>query len=152
MEKELNKLSKEDQQLAKKSLQHMPAMVAKMKHSKERKVTIRFEETGESITVPKRAVALFNKVLEYMADGQTVSVAARSNTITTQQAATLLHVSRPYLVGLLERGVIPFTKVGKHRRVLYTDILSYQQQVEKEREEQLVFLAKQAQELNMGYD
>ena len=69
-----------------------------------------------------------------------------------QQAAGLLQVSRPHLVKLLEEGLIPFRKVGSHRRLLLRDILSYEAQQKERRLDHLRFLAQQAQELNLGYE
>jgi excisionase family DNA binding protein len=63
----------------------------------------------------------------------------------------LINVSRPHLIKLLESKQIPFKKVGSHRRVLLMDILEYQDQIVKQREDQLDFLSIQAQELNLGY-
>ena len=72
--------------------------------------------------------------------------------ISTQQAAGILNVSRPYVVKLLEEGMIPFKKVGRHRRILLKDVLIYANQQKETRKENLQFLTQQAQELNLGYE
>jgi excisionase family DNA binding protein len=66
-------------------------------------------------------------------------------------AAELLHVSRPYVIGLLEGGAIPCRKVGKHRRVLRADVLKYKDKTAQARLRALGELADQAQDLDMGY-
>ena len=63
----------------------------------------------------------------------------------------MINVSRPHLIKLLESKQIPFKKVGSHRRVLLMDIMEYQDQLTKQREDQLAFLSNQAQDLNLGY-
>ena len=72
--------------------------------------------------------------------------------VTTQQAAGMLHVSRPHLVKLLEQGFIPFKKGGSHRRILLQDLLKYAQELKQQQEKSLQFIAQQAQELNLGYE
>lgn len=87
-----------------------------------------------------------------MAEGKSVTLFPSDAEISTQEAADLLNVSRPYVVSLLKKGDIPFTKVGTHRRILLSDIIAYDKQLQKNRNSKLNFLAKQAQELNLGYE
>ena len=72
--------------------------------------------------------------------------------LTTVQAADLLHVSRPFLIKLLEEGRIPYRKVGKHRRIRMEDVMNYKRAIDRERESVLDELATDAQEQGMGYE
>ncbi|HYO69178.1 MAG TPA: excisionase family DNA-binding protein [Archangium sp.] len=71
--------------------------------------------------------------------------------LTTQQAANLLNVSCPFLVGLLEQGRIPFHKVGAHHRVRFEALLAYKRQEEQRQEQVLSELATEAREHDLGY-
>lgn len=113
-----------------------------------------FEE-GEggraTFVLPASAVRLLLDILGQMAAGNAVAVIPIHAELTSQQAADILNVSRPFLVGLLEEGKLPFRKVGTHRRVLYSDIVAYKRQEDRARRRTLDELTKQAQELGLGY-
>ncbi|BAZ10776.1 hypothetical protein NIES4071_26000 [Calothrix sp. NIES-4071] len=106
---------------------------------------------GETVTIPAAALNLLTEILTQMAAGNAVSVVSIKKELTTQEAADILQVSRPYLVELLESGKIPYRKVGSRRRVLTQDVISYKNRIDAARMETLAELSAQAQELNMGY-
>ena len=84
----------------------------------------------ETITIPATALRLLLNILDEMANGNAVSLIPLHAELTTQQAADLLSMSRPHLIELLEKGVIPHRKVGTHRRVRLEDLMSYKQAVD----------------------
>ena len=109
-------------------------------------------EHPEPIELPAGAVGLLLDILEAMATGRGVTLIPEDAELTTVEAADILNVSRPYLIGLLENGDIPFRKVGAHRRVRLEDIMSYKAKVDRERESVLDELVEDAQDQNMGYE
>jgi excisionase family DNA binding protein len=62
-----------------------------------------------------------------LAEGRPVTLACHEPTLSTQEAADLLGISRPTLVRLLDAGVIPYDRPGRHRRVQLADLLAHQQ-------------------------
>lgn len=152
METLIKRTTKEDQKIALSSLQGFQDVSQRIKSSRKKGVKIKIQETGDFITIPKKALALLSAILQNMAEGKTISIVPSNSEVSTQQAADMLNISRPHLVKLLEAKQIPFKKVGSHRRVLLKDIIEYKEQLAKQREAQLDFLSNQAQDLNLGYE
>ena len=114
-------------------------------------VYLTVSKDSSPISIPPDAVSYLELILEHMAKGQQVEIVSGSQMLTTQQAADFLNVSRPHVVKLMETGVLPFMKVGKHRRVDFEDLKSYHIVQQKKAQKALEKLAQQAQELDMGY-
>jgi excisionase family DNA binding protein len=92
------------------------------------------------------------EALTEIGEGNAVSIISIHAELTTQEAADVLNVSRPFLVNLLERGELPFHKIGTHRRIRYQDVIAYKERIDTKRRKALDDLTEQAQALNMGYE
>ncbi len=150
METVLEKTTNEDQRIAKASIYKLDKTSKILNHSK-RVVKIRFQEGGESVEIPAKAMLMLSAIINNMAEGRSMALILSDAMLSTQEAAKYLNVSRPHVVKLLERGEIPFTKAGSHRRVKFNDLLTYQEKAKAIQKKQLNFLAKQAQDLHLGY-
>jgi excisionase family DNA binding protein len=109
------------------------------------------QEQEVVIRLPARAVQLLQAILVQMAEGKAVTLIPTHAELTTQQAADILNLSRPFFVRLIERGDVPFRKVGTHRRVLLSDVIAYKERTDAAREQSLAELTALSQELNLGY-
>lgn len=107
------------------------------------------DEHGDSLTVPRSAVELLARVLAHMAAGQGVSIVPAQAELTTQQAADMLNVSRPFLIGLLERGEIDYRKVGTHRRIMAASLLEYIREDDRKRRRVADELTALAEEMDL---
>ena len=150
MEGLLEKTTREDQRIAKTSVDRLRKASQKLGQS-GKSVGITLEHSHETVRLPRKAISLLSTILSNMAAGKSMALISSDATIGTQEAADFLEVSRPYIVRLLEKGEIPFSKVGTHRRIKVSDLVVYQKKMNFTRSKQLNFLAKQAQELNLGY-
>ncbi len=100
---------------------------------------------GDQVEVPEAVHRVLRQVVDALADGLAVRVAPQAMTLTTQQAADLLGVTRPTLIKILEQGSVPFTRVGTHRRVMLSDVLAYR---ERRRAEQYAALEATAVDID----
>jgi excisionase family DNA binding protein len=116
-------------------------------------LSLKVTEAGQEqpIELPAGAVALLMDVLEAMAAGRGVTIIPENAELTTVEAASILNVSRPYLIKLLEEKAIPHRLVGKHRRILIDHVMAYKERIDAAREDVLAQLTTEAQENDMGY-
>ena len=140
-----------DAQLALESSRRLTQFLA-ARPKKALRVRIELEnEPEESISIPVTAFRLLNSILTEMAKGNAVTLIPVHAELTTQQAADILNVSRPFLIEQLEKGVIPYRKVGTHRRVMFKDLMEYKQTMDHNRLKALEELSVIDQELGLGY-
>ncbi|MCX6989500.1 MAG: helix-turn-helix domain-containing protein [Chlamydiae bacterium] len=102
-----------------------------------------------SLTPP--VVELIFRTIVHIAKGDAVTIVPFHAELTTQEAANFLNVSRPYLIGLLEGGKIPFRKVGRHRRVLFEELVKYKELSKEKSRKMHEKLTDESQDLGMGY-
>ncbi|ALG66736.2 helix-turn-helix domain-containing protein [Beggiatoa leptomitoformis] len=115
-------------------------------------LSIKADDSQEELILPNYAIDLLLNVLTEMAKGNAITLMPIHAELTTQEAAELLNVSRPHLVSLLEKGEIPFHKIGSHRRVLAKDIIEYKKNLRTNRLQALNELTTLSQTLGMGYE
>ena len=106
---------------------------------------------GMPILVPKALHAQIFAVLHLAAEGKPASVGGVALTLTTQQVAERLGVSRPHVVSLIESGKLVGAKVGTHRRVLLAELEAYQARETAHRSKALTALVRQTRKLGLGY-
>lgn len=112
---------------------------------------VRIPKLRGKVILPASAVRMLIALLSEMASGKAVAVTPIHAEMTTQQAADILGVSRPFLIKQIRLKKLAFRKVGTHRRILYKDLMDYKARMDAGRLEALQELTDQAQELNMGY-
>ncbi len=103
-------------------------------------------ETGASVKIAPAVGELIIKLLGHVSNGNMVTLVPVGTMLTTQQAADMLNVSRPYLTGLLKKGEIAFEEVGKHRRVPLKALMEYKENKARRQEETLRELCRFGQE------
>lgn len=140
-----------EREMARSSVPDVESASRQVLKNKQQFATIKFTETGNFIRVPKFLVRFIAFILKEMAEGRTVNLVTSDIEISTEQAAAILNVSRPYIIKLLESGSIPFRKVGTHRRILLRDVETYHKAMESNRKQELQKLSDLDQELGLEY-
>jgi len=106
---------------------------------------------GPPLELPAEVLSLLQRVLEELGEGNAVTVAPYPSELSTQQAAEILNVSRPYVVKLMEQGTLPYRKVGPRRRILLNDLLAYNDRDDQARRAAAAELTREAERLGLGY-
>ncbi len=144
-----------DKQLASESSRQLLRILSKLplaKQLSELRLLVHVDnELEEEVVIPMSVFRLLTDILTQMALGNAVTLMPVNEELTTQQAADILNVSRPFLISLVEDGKIPYRKVGTHRRIRLEDLMMYKENIDKKRLQTLEELTREAQELDMGY-
>lgn len=145
---EIKKPSKEERRLA---LESYSSLISAIDQLKTDQVEIEIEETNEKIKLPVKALNFLSEILKAMSQGKPISIVPLATEVTTQSAAEILGCSRPHLVKLLEEGKIEYTKVGKHRRIKYEDVINYKRKMKEEQKKHLIEMMHADEDLGL-YD
>ena len=145
---EIRRPSKQEQIVAIESFNTLTSIIEQIKSNK---TEIEIVETKDKIVIPVRALKLLGEILKSMSEGKSISIVPIATEITTQKAAEILGCSRPFIIKLLEGGKIEFTKVGKHRRILFEDVLHYKKQMKEEQKKRIIDLMNFDEEIGL-YD
>src|ERR1700712_5225543 len=106
---------------------------------------------GTDVEIPPSIFDALKLAVDAMSRGATITLMPHGRELSSQEAADLMRVSRPHLIKLLDRGEMPFHRVGRHRRIRIEDVLAYLERRREERDLHLTELAQAAQDAG-GYD
>lgn len=122
-----------------------------LRNIEETDTEIEIEETKERLKLPYKALKLLGDILKSMGEGKPISIVPIATEVTTQKAAEIIGCSRPHLIKLLEDGKINFTKIGKHRRLLFEDVLKYKNEMKLEQKRNIIDIMNFDEEIGL-YD
>ncbi len=131
--------------------QHVLGMLDDVLQAEQPSVPKLLGPNGEEIELPASLLYLLKQMVHDMSQGRAVMLVSRDQMLTTQQAADILNVSRPFLVKLLEEQRIPFIKTGKHRRITFEDLMVYKHKRDAQRRQGLAELTRLGEDMG-DYD
>ena len=152
METVTQRTTRREQKIATKSVSGLSVSAAALSKKKADTVKIKIQESGEFVSIPRKALELLFYIVSTMAEGRSISLIPFDSDVSTQQAADMLNVSRPHVVKLLEKGIIPHKKVGSHRRIKIQDLMEYDEKFKKQQKSSLERIAKLGQLMGIGYE
>ncbi|MBJ7556412.1 helix-turn-helix domain-containing protein [Marinomonas spartinae] len=142
--------SQEEAALAKLCSQELAGVLATNGDEQSFSFTDKLGNT-HALTLPKPALTLFIEVLTQLGEGNIVQITPIHAELTTQQAADMLNMSRPTFIRLLDEKIIPFSRTGNRRKVSYSDVMKYKEELLANRLASLEELSALDQESDMGY-
>jgi excisionase family DNA binding protein len=147
MDHVLKRPTKSERELAKDSLE----ILRKTAPGVEQQGAVEFKVNGKIVDLPTFTIKSMIQILESVSKGIAVSIVPVATEVTTQAAAEYLNCSRPYIVKLLKEGKIPFTPVGRHRRILFTDLQKYKAAMKAVQKAKIIEMMGDAENLKI-YD
>lgn len=130
-------------------------LMAALDHSRAQKIMLLADgehgANGPVIDIPPAALRVVARVLGLMGERKPIMLMPRNHALTTQEAANMLNVSRPFLIKEIEAQNLQCHMVGSHRRIPYEEVIRYRDAMQADQEDALAQLASEAQKLDMGY-
>ncbi|HEX5415071.1 MAG TPA: helix-turn-helix domain-containing protein [Chloroflexota bacterium] len=136
-----------DQHKALEAIEAMLAQAAMNESAQPRLVLL--GPDNERIELPEPVFRVLRQIVPHLLQGHALTIVPIHKELSTQEAADTLNVSRPFLIGLLERGEIPFIRTGKHRRIRFGDLMAYKAKRDANRRETLDRLSRLSQEFGL---
>ncbi len=137
-----------DQDLAKRSLKSI-RKISKLHKNNKSSIELAVKEDGTTFQLPVSALDSIETILKNLSEGKNSEIVSENKYLTTQQAADYLDVSRPFIVRLMEAGKLPYKKVGRHRRVLFSELKNYEEKQQQVALGKLKKLTEESQLLNL---
>ena len=125
------------------------ALAAQLEQIMSENPIVEIEETEEKIKLPVKALRLLAQILKATADGKPISLVPIAMEMTTQAAAELLGCSRPHIVKLVDTGEIPHTMVGRHRRLMFEDVMKYKKAMKEKQKNLIIEMMKEDEEYGL---
>lgn len=127
------------------------AVLHRLEEALEGAGTVALSIDGRGLPLPPSLDAIVRLVVSELARGNGIRVLAAHAILTTQEAADLLNVSRPYLCRLIDNNELPAKMIGSHRRVRLDDLIDYKRRLDQDREEALTRLTQQSEGLGLPF-
>jgi len=130
-------------------------IMAALDHSNAAKIVLLEEgqppEQAPTLELPPQALRAIADLLGLMAQQQPIMLMPQKHELTTQEAAALLNVSRPFVIKQIENGVLSCKKIGRHRRIEFQELMQYKSRMQQQTNQALTDLAMVSQEMGLEY-